>query len=131
MDTKVHNADHVDKTNGSVPLGSVMHDTAKITGAFERVRRPSRSRSPSTPTPSATGTGTSVTNTGADEGDATAVRSAASAALGAGGYSYNGSVAGNDNYLGDDSDCESQTMSPLWSPGYAYRSASHVASPPR
>ena len=31
VDSAVHNADHVDKTNGSVPLGSVMHDTAKIT----------------------------------------------------------------------------------------------------
>ena len=51
-----------------------------------------------------------MTNTGADEGDATAVRSAASAALGAGSYSYKGSVADNDNYTGDSSDCEPFTV---------------------
>ena len=32
MTTAVHDADHVDKTNASVTLGSVMHDTAAVTG---------------------------------------------------------------------------------------------------
>ena len=53
-----------------------------------------------------------MTNTGRTTGDATAVRSAPPA-LGAGGYSYKGSVAGNDNYLGDNSDCEPFTWTRL------------------
>src|SRR4051794_27232534 len=57
------------------------------------------------------GDAVAVANTGADEGDATADRSAASAALGAGDYSYKASVAGNANYLGDDSDCENFSVS--------------------
>src|SRR6185436_4348822 len=109
VDTKVHNADHVDKTNGNVPIGSIVNDTAKLTGVVAGKTAP-----PVTFTFYANGTcdgtGTSVANTGADEGDATAVRSAASAALGAGSYSYKGAVAGNANYLGDDSDCEPFTV---------------------
>src|SRR5947208_16327612 len=31
MDSQVHNAAHVDKTNASVPLGSVTHDTGRVT----------------------------------------------------------------------------------------------------
>src|SRR5204863_2084397 len=30
--TKVHDASHSDITNGSVPVGSIVHDTAKLSG---------------------------------------------------------------------------------------------------
>ena len=105
VNTKVHDSVHSDVTNTTVPLGSVVHDTAKLTGDVAGFAAP-----PITftfySTTDCTGTGTAVANVGADQGDVSAVRSAASAALGAGAYSYKGSVAGNANYLGDDSDCE-------------------------
>jgi len=97
--TKVHNAAHADKTNGSVALGSVIHDTAKLSGAVAGF-------APDTTQISfkfysaaeCGGYGANVTNTGADEGDATATRSAASAALGAGDYGYKAAFAGDANY---------------------------------
>jgi hypothetical protein len=110
MDSKVHDANHVDKTNSSVPLGSVMHDTGKITGGAV-------SGFPTEPitftfyaNDKCDGAGTSVLNTGADEGDSTRDRSAASAALGAGSYSYEAFVAGNANYVGANSGCEPFTV---------------------
>jgi hypothetical protein len=110
MDSKVHDANHVDKTNLSVPLGSVMHDTGKITGGAV-------SGFPTEPitftfyaNDKCDGAGTSVLNTGADEGDSTRDRSAASAALGAGSYSYEAFVAGNANYVGANSGCEPFTV---------------------
>ena len=107
--TKVHDASHTDITGSSVALGSIVHDTAKLSGVVAGY------------TPAAItfafysqadcgGSPVAVANTGADQGDATAVRSAASAALGAGSYSYKASVAGDANYLGDDSDCENFTV---------------------
>lgn len=107
--TKVHDTNHVDKTNGSVPLGSVMHDTAKLSGAVDGFSTPAISFTLYA-NGACTGEGAGVSNTGADEGDATAVRSAASAALGAGSYSYKASVAGDNNYLADASDCEPFTV---------------------
>lgn len=105
--TEVHNSAHVNKLNSSVPIGSVMHDFATVSGAVSGF------------TPSGTvsftfysaencgGTGASVTNAGAE---GAGVRSADSAALSAGKYSYKASVAGDSNYLGDDSDCENFTV---------------------
>ena len=110
MDSAVHNAAHVDKTNGNVPLGSVMHDTGKITDGLVTGLSPA----PITFTFYANGTcdgaGTSVSNTGADEVATTRDRSAASAALAAGSYSYKAFVATNGNYLGSDSGCEPFTV---------------------
>jgi hypothetical protein len=110
MDSKVHDATHADKTGLGVPLGSVMHDTGKITGGAVS----GFSTEPITFKFYANGTcdgdGTSVSDTGADEGDSTRDRSAASAALGAGSYSYKAFVAGNDNYVGSDSGCEPFTV---------------------
>lgn len=110
MDSQVHDASHVDKTNSSVPLGSVMHDTGKITGGAVS----GFSTEPITFTFYANdkcdGAGTSVLNTGADEGDSTRNRSEASAALGAGSYSYQAFVAGNANYIGANSGCEPFTV---------------------
>ncbi len=110
MESKVHNTSHVDKTNSSVPLGSIMHDTAKITGGAVGGFTPSAITFKFYTNNECSGDGTSVTNTGDDEGDATRDRSAASAALGAGSYSYKAFVAGDNNYLGTDSDCEPFTV---------------------
>lgn len=107
--TNVHDNLHANVTNSSVPLGSVVHDTATLTGGVGGFATPAVDfafYNNST----CDGSGTSVTNTGADEDVVTAVRSAVSSALGAGQYSYKGSVVGNANYLGDDSDCEPFTV---------------------
>src|SRR4029078_3893484 len=107
--TKVHDASHTDITNGSVALGSIVHDTAKLSGLVS-------GKSPAAITfafysqADCAGSPTAVANTGADEGDNTADRSAASAALDAGSSSYKASVADNSNYLGDSSDCENFTV---------------------
>jgi len=109
VDTKVHDANHNDITNTEVAFGSVVHDTAKINGSVSGFTTPDVTFA-FYANGTCDGAGTAVANTGADEADLTAVRSAASAALGAGSYSYKGSVAGNDNYIGDDSDCEPFTV---------------------
>ena len=96
-------------TGGNLPPGSVVHDTAKVTGAVTGFAAPPVTFS-FYANDTCTGDGTPVANTGADQGDATAVRSAASAALGAGKYSYKGAVAGDSNYVGDNSDCEPFTV---------------------
>ena len=103
--TKVHDASHTDITGGSVALGSVVHDTAKLSGTVAG-KTPAAITFAFYSQADCAGSPTAVANTGADEGDATADRSAASAALGAGSYSYKASVADNANYLGDSSDCE-------------------------
>jgi uncharacterized repeat protein (TIGR01451 family) len=103
--TKVHDASHIDITNGSVDLGSIVHDTAKLSGVVAG-KTPAAITFAFYSQADCAGDAVAVANTGADEGDATADRSAASAALGAGSYSYKASVAGDANYLGDSSDCE-------------------------
>ncbi len=106
MESKVHNSAHVDKTNGNVPLGSVMHDTAKITGGLVGGFSPEAITFQFYLNGTCAPTGSAVANTGADEDDATRDRSAASAALAAGAHSYQAFVAGNANYIGTDSGCE-------------------------
>jgi hypothetical protein len=112
MDSQVHDANHVDKTNGSVVAGSVMHDTGKITGGVVS----GFSTAPITFKFYANGTcsgdGTAVNNIGQDQGDSTRDRSANSAPLAAGPYSYKAFVAGNSNYIGADSGCEPFTVVP-------------------
>jgi len=110
MESKVHNSSHVDKTNSSVPLGSVMHDTAKITGGVVANFTPPAITFTFYGNGTCDGEGSSVTNSGADEGDATRDRSVASLALAAGSYSYKAFVAGNANYIGSDSGCEPFTV---------------------
>ena len=107
--TKVHDASHSDITNGSVALGSVVHDTAKLSGVVAG-KTPAAITFAFYSQADCAGNPVAVANTGADEGDATADRSAASAALDAGSYSYKASVADNANYVGDSSDCENFTV---------------------
>src|SRR3954468_10923029 len=103
--TKVHNSSHTDITGSSVALGSIVHDTAKLSGIVAG-QTPAAITFAFYSQADCAGSSTAVANTGADQGDATADRSAASAALSAGSYSYKASVAGDANYLGDSSDCE-------------------------
>ncbi|HSX18136.1 MAG TPA: Ig-like domain-containing protein [Candidatus Saccharimonadales bacterium] len=110
MESKVHDSAHVDKTNGSVPLGSIMHDTAKITSGVVGGFTPPAITFKFYTNGTCDGGGTSVTNTGADQGDVTRDRSAASIALAAGSYSYKAFVASDANYLGTDSGCEPFTV---------------------
>ncbi len=105
--TDIHNASHAIVT--SVPLGSIVHDTANLTGSVSGFATPAVTFTFFSNI-GCTGGGTSVANTGADEGNTSLVRSAASSALAAGSYAYKASVAGNTNYLGDDSDCEPLTV---------------------
>src|SRR5436190_841588 len=107
--TKVHDSAHNDITNGSVALGSIVHDTAKLSGVVAG-KTPAAITFAFYSQADCGGAPVAVANVGADEGDATADRSAASAALGAGSYSYKASVADNANYLGDGSDCENFTV---------------------
>jgi hypothetical protein len=108
MDSLIHDSSHT--ANTSFPLGSVVHDTGKITagavGGFGTEPITFKFYANKT----CYGDGTAVSNTGADGGDATRDRSADSAALGAGDYSYKAFVAGNANYIGADSGCEPFTV---------------------
>ena len=101
--TQIHNASH-DPVGGAtdVPLGSVVHDTATVSGAV-----------PNFPIGAVTFTlnGSAVANDPAPDGTATA-RSADSAPLAAGSYKYAASVAGNDNYIGASSGDEPLTVDP-------------------
>ncbi len=105
--TSVHNSSDTDKTNGNVPLGSVMHDTATVSGGVDGFTVPTPTF---TLTSSYTGTCASGAVVANDGMEGSADKSVVSSALGAGSYAYRGSVAGNDNYIGDDSDCEPFTV---------------------
>jgi hypothetical protein len=97
--TEVHNASDEDITNGNVPLGSVVHDTATVSGAVEGF---------AIGDVSFTLNGGMVGNNGTENG---AFRSADSAPLNlAGAYVYQASVVGNDNYIGDTSEEEPFTV---------------------
>lgn len=101
--TIAHNAAHEDKTGAMVPLSSIMHDTAVVTGQVAGFTAPDPTF---TLTSNYTGTctaGATVANNGTENG---AFKSADSLALGAGNYAYRASVAGNSNYLGGVSGCE-------------------------
>lgn len=105
--TNVHNAAHADITNSSVALGSIVHDTATVTGGVTGFTVPTPTF---TLTSAYTGTcaaGSAVANNGTE---GSAAKSADSAALGAGAYAYRGAVAGDSNYLGANSICEPFTV---------------------
>jgi hypothetical protein len=98
--TAIHDAQHNVVANGShVPLGSVMHDTATVSGQV-----PGFGIGPV----SFTLNNTPVAN-GAAEAGYTAT-SVPTAALHAGGYAYQAAVAGNDDYVGATSDPEPFTV---------------------
>src|SRR5438034_994609 len=106
MDSRVHHAAHDDKTNGNVPLGSVMHDTGKITGGLVGGFNPAPITFKYYANGTCNGDGSAVANTGAvTGGDPSRTRSVDAAALAAGAPAYKAFVAGNDNYLGSDSGC--------------------------
>jgi hypothetical protein len=104
--TTLKNGETTVAEGGSVALGTVMHDTAAVTG------------SPFTPTGSVTFTfftAASCASTGT-AGDAIALdgtnaASANTAALGAGAYSYRASYSGSDDYNTSTSSCENFNVS--------------------
>jgi hypothetical protein len=111
-DTILHNAAHDEIANGShVDLGSVMHDTAQISGQVPGFDAPSADDVTFTfyKTIGCTDTGTSFKNTGLDE-VSNDPRSDATDALTPGDYGFTASVPGNKYYEGDTSDCEPFTV---------------------
>src|SRR3954451_4464950 len=106
--TELHNNATDPVAVGShVPLGSVMHDTAQVTGQVSGF--------------AATGAVTFAFFGGADCTSGSAIgtfasldggdpRSDATAALAAGSYGFKSTVAGEENYLGDTSACEPFTV---------------------
>ena len=100
--TQIHNASHQTITNTNVPVGTVVHDTATVSGAVPGF---------AIGAVSFTLNGSAVANDPAPDGTATA-RSEDSAPLAAGSYKYAASVAGNDNYIGASSGDEPLTVDP-------------------
>src|SRR5581483_5590669 len=99
----VHDPAHAVVDNGSpAPLGTQVHDKATTSGGVSGFAVPAPSFTLYTSNDCTTG-GSTVATGGADDGG---VRSLDTASLAAGDYSFKASVAGNANYLGDDSDCE-------------------------
>jgi hypothetical protein len=101
--TAVHDAAHNDKTYAHVPLGSIMHDTAAVTGGVNGFALPLVSFSFFT-NDTCTGVGTPYANNGTPAPDT--IASVSTASLGAGPYAFQAVVAGDDNYFGDTSECE-------------------------
>ncbi|OGM16265.1 hypothetical protein A2V55_00730 [Candidatus Woesebacteria bacterium RBG_19FT_COMBO_37_29] len=101
--TIVHDATHNDKTNSTVPLASVMHDTATVIGVVDGFTTPTPSFTLTSNYSRTCNSGIPVANNGTENGS---YKSADSSNLTAGTYAYRASISGNDNYLGDDSDCE-------------------------
>ena len=100
--TQIHNAAHGNVGDAThVPLGSVVHDTATVTGAVPGFN----------PSGAITFTldGNLVTQINPAELGFTAT-TVDSAPLGAGDYLYRASVAGDDNYIGDRSGPEPLTV---------------------
>jgi len=99
--TQIHDASHGDVGGAThVPLGTVVHDTATVSGAVDGFPIGAVSF---------TLNGSGVASDPAADGAATA-RSVDSAPLAAGSYTYNASVAGGDNYVGATSDDEPLTV---------------------
>ena len=105
LSTKIHNAAHTDVTNTNIALGSVIHDTATLSGAVAGfVPDLTKISFAFYSAKDCGGAGVAVANTGTE---GSAARSADSAALGAGDYGYIAAFAGDDNYnaIGPD-ECE-------------------------
>ena len=100
--TQIHDAGHNAVGDAvSVPLGSVVHDTATVTGVvpgFDPIGDISFTLNGNGP----------VGQVAAEAGYSATTED--SAPLGAGNYMYNASVAGDDNYFGDDSPNEPLTV---------------------
>ncbi len=107
ISTTVHDENHTDKTNANVPINSIMHDTATVTGGVNGFQVPAVSFTLTSGYTSSCSTGAVVANNGIEGG---AVKSADSVALGAGSYAYMASVTGDNNYLGATGICEPFTV---------------------
>jgi hypothetical protein len=104
ISTNIHDASHAVVT--SVPLGSIVHDTASVLGGVSGFDLPAVSFEFFT-NDTCNGTGTAVANDGMEDG---LYKSAASSALAAGNYSYHATVGSNSNYKDATSACEPLTV---------------------
>src|SRR5207247_1095940 len=101
--TTVHDPDHNDITNGSVPLGTKAHDSAQLSGGVSGFSLPGVSFS--FYTDSGCASGSAIATNGSNEGNGDR-RSVDTSALAAGSYGFTATVAGNSNYKGASGDCE-------------------------
>ena len=105
ISTDIHNAAHAIIT--SAGLGSVVHDTATVTGQVGSIAPTGAVTFTFDKMPSQCGTTAIGTDAGLDSGKA---RSVDTAALAAGSYNFRASIAGDSNYEGATGDCEPLTI---------------------
>jgi hypothetical protein len=104
--TKLHDPNDVVIPNGTVlDLGSVVHDTAKITGQVAGFVPDNAVTFAFYSAADCGGSAVAKANIGADAGSGDP-RSEATSALTPGSYGFKASIAGDNNYDGSTSDCE-------------------------
>ena len=109
LGTTIHGSDHGVVTT-SLPLGSVVHDTAQLGGTVNGFTPAHAVTFTFFPNGLCTqGTGSTIATNGTAEANGDA-RTVATSALGAGSYSFQASIAGDSNYVGKTSDCEPLTI---------------------
>jgi hypothetical protein len=108
--TILHDADHGVIHNGdALDLGSVVHDTAQITGQVQGFNQTGAVTFAFYSGENCAGDPVAVDNVGPDE-VSNDPRSDATDPLAHGSYGFKATVAEDDNYLGDTSDCEPFTV---------------------
>jgi hypothetical protein len=105
--TAVHNSAHEDKTGGNVPLGSVVHDTATITGEAFGFPQPTPTFTLTSNYSESCADGSVVGNDGKED---VAFKSANTAALTPGQYAFRAVSPENENYLEAVGECEPFTV---------------------
>lgn len=104
ISTEVHNPSHNNITNGNVDLGSIVHDTATISGTVAGFTAPEPTFTLTNNYIETCSQGSAVSTDGTDPSGA--IKSADSSNLSAGNYAYHAAIEGNDNYIGATSSCE-------------------------
>ena len=107
LGTIIHNADHNSVT--SVPLGSIVHDTAQVGGAVNGIAPTGAVSFTLFQNGSCTGNGSPIQSSGTSESNGDA-RTVDTSALTAGDYSFKAVVAGDSNYAGATGPCEPLTV---------------------
>src|SRR5207237_51864 len=106
ISTDIHDASHNIVT--SVPLASVVHDTATVGGQVGSFTPTGAITFTFDKLPTVCGT-TSIATDGTDAGNGKP-RSVDTLALHAGSYNFRGAIAGDSDYLGATSTCEPLTV---------------------
>jgi uncharacterized repeat protein (TIGR01451 family) len=105
VSTLVHDATHADITGKGVPFGSVVHDTAHVTGQVAGFT-PSGGVTFTFYTAAACSNGTAISTDGTDAGNGD-IRTVDTLPLTAGTYGFIATAVGDSNYLGATGTCES------------------------